>query len=188
MELLLAGKRTDEVARTLKMSVQSVQEWQRAKIFQDEMELLRREVMEVTLDRAISLTPRALKTLEEIMNDKKTKPGERIRASNAILQHGINASKIMEMKAEIERLKSIARLKHVPAQQLEFDSETTRTIEDQAHADTNGFSAPEKIESGQIECDELGGDETGCVAIECAEEYSDADLDAMLTTKWEVGH
>jgi Putative ATPase subunit of terminase (gpP-like) len=181
-ELFLQGLSTKEVAKRVGRSIESVQNWAADPLFKNYLEELQRDCIDATLSKAVALTPRALKTLEEIMTDKKTKAGDRIRASNAIIQHGLNARQVQEMKSEIEKLKTILRVKHVPS--ISYDATGVEGGPGGAHSHQNGFAGSETTEGGQGQRNGAGTDATRSVASVDSSEHLETDLDELQPSEW----
>lgn len=180
-ELFLQGLSTKEVAKRVGRSIESVQNWAADPLFKNYLEELQRDCIDATLSKAVALTPRALKTLEEIMTDKKTKAGDRIRASNAIIQHGLNARQVQDMKSEIERLKQIVRVKHVHAE-IGFDGKGPPENPNGAGTHQNGFAPAQETKSGPSERHEPDGTPAGQLAGGYSEEDYLTNPDELFET------
>jgi len=181
-EFFLQGLSVKEVAKRVGRSIESVQNWQADPLFKNYLEELHRDCIQATLSEAVSLTPKALRTLKEIMNDPKAKATDRIKAANSIMQHGMNARHIQEMKSEIERLKQISRIKHVPA--LSIHETGPATAENGAGSDTNGFAGHQEVEAGPRQRNGPGENEAGPVASGRTSEHIETDLDELQPPEW----
>jgi hypothetical protein len=180
--IVLHGMSTKDVAEELEMSIQSVQEWQRAPMFVELMESIRRDIIENTLDLAVRESPKSLKKLIQIRDDPDSKPCDAMRAADMIMKAGLNSRKIQELEHEVKRLTALARMRrNVPV--ISFTPEAGGTPTNGVPTGEEGPALVEVAPGGPDQSTEPGGFEAGPLAGRCLEDWTDPNPDELFETE-----
>ena len=108
MAALLTQRNVEEAARSIGISVATLMRWQKQPDFQKAYREARRAAFGQSIAKLHQMSAAAVSTLGKVMVDPGTPPSTKVRAAEAIIDHGAKAIEIEDIEARVSELERAA--------------------------------------------------------------------------------